>query len=71
MSFSSLNCDFRPKVCFSHLDPKGLKSCHFQPARQLHPFFPLSHGISVVFVHLKDNLVFFTLYKKHNTPEKD
>ncbi|KAJ0914881.1 putative tryptophan--tRNA ligase [Helianthus annuus] len=36
MLFSSLGygqfCDFRPKVCFLHLDPKGLKSCHFQPA---------------------------------------
>ncbi|MFS8013205.1 hypothetical protein Hanom_Chr14g01330061 [Helianthus anomalus] len=25
-------CNFRPKVCFSHLDPKGLKSYHFHPA---------------------------------------
>ncbi|MFS7958160.1 hypothetical protein Hanom_Chr07g00674901 [Helianthus anomalus] len=37
MSFSSLRfgqfCDFRPNVCFPHLDPKGLKSCHFHPAR--------------------------------------
>ncbi|KAJ0520330.1 hypothetical protein HanIR_Chr10g0458191 [Helianthus annuus] len=36
MSFLSLRfgkfCDFCPKVCFSNLDPKGLKSCHFHPA---------------------------------------
>ncbi|MFS7957593.1 hypothetical protein Hanom_Chr07g00668171 [Helianthus anomalus] len=37
MPFSSLRfgqfCNFRPKVFFPHLDPKGLKSCHFHPAR--------------------------------------
>ncbi|KAJ0762885.1 hypothetical protein HanOQP8_Chr04g0166211 [Helianthus annuus] len=36
MTFSSLRfgqfCDFRLKVCFSSLDPKGLKSCHFHLA---------------------------------------
>ncbi|KAF5774302.1 hypothetical protein HanXRQr2_Chr13g0598751 [Helianthus annuus] len=36
MPFSSLRfcqfCDFRPKVFSPHLDPKGLKSCHFHPA---------------------------------------
>ncbi|MFS7951104.1 hypothetical protein Hanom_Chr07g00591011 [Helianthus anomalus] len=48
MHFSSSRfgqfCDFRPKVCFSHLDPKGLKSCHFHPARYSIHFSPLSQG---------------------------
>ncbi|MFS8012624.1 hypothetical protein Hanom_Chr14g01323031 [Helianthus anomalus] len=37
MSFSSLRfgqfCNFHQKVCNARLDPKGLKSCHFHPAR--------------------------------------
>ncbi|MFS7955521.1 hypothetical protein Hanom_Chr07g00643671 [Helianthus anomalus] len=37
MPFLSLRfgqfCNFRPKVCFPHLDTKGLKSWHFHPAR--------------------------------------
>ncbi|KAJ0913918.1 hypothetical protein HanPSC8_Chr06g0232701 [Helianthus annuus] len=36
MQFSSLRfgqfCNFRSKVCFSYMHPKGLKSCHFHPA---------------------------------------
>ncbi|MFS7933497.1 hypothetical protein Hanom_Chr04g00380531 [Helianthus anomalus] len=49
MPLSSLRfdqfCDLRPKVCFFHLDPKGLKSCHFHPAHQLHPFFIVKSGV--------------------------
>ncbi|MFS8002228.1 hypothetical protein Hanom_Chr13g01199641 [Helianthus anomalus] len=49
MPFSPLrfgqSCNFRPKVCFRHMDPKGLKSCHFHSAPYLHPFYSVKEEL--------------------------
>ncbi|MFS8022165.1 hypothetical protein Hanom_Chr16g01436281 [Helianthus anomalus] len=47
MSFSALAsfATFVQRFVFPHLDPKGLKSCHFHPACQLHPFFSVKSGV--------------------------
>ncbi|MFS8027480.1 hypothetical protein Hanom_Chr16g01499181 [Helianthus anomalus] len=66
MPFPSLRfdqfCDFRQKVCFSHLDPKGLESCHFIRLLNSIHFSLLSERVFPSFLLTsKGNSDFFTL----------
>ncbi|MFS7921515.1 hypothetical protein Hanom_Chr03g00237681 [Helianthus anomalus] len=53
LSFSSLRfgqfCDFRQRFVFPHLDPKGLKSCHFIRLVKSINFSPLCQRYSRLF----------------------
>ncbi|MFS7904362.1 hypothetical protein Hanom_Chr01g00035141 [Helianthus anomalus] len=50
MSFAFLSFgQFCPRFVFPHLDPKGLKTCHFRPLVNSIHLSPLSQGYFSLF----------------------